>query len=239
MKRSRLKLSRSSSQGDGKSSPLWKRTCKDSEAILLQSSSQITASCPQLHPLTSHLPGPAGSSSTIGNSQVTPPIIHPSEAQTSLPRSGLHTKTEPRTSEDSNDVDTCCPGNMDDDEFWAQASACVTASQLTHIGVGKQNVVKKQTSLFSFMAVEPSAKKPNGLPVLSSGGRGDGGTKEHRAKKITNVEPKMVDSAKKERQTSTRTCPFYKRIPGIINDVMCDCILSEFYCRHFFYCGCF
>lgn len=279
MKRSRLRLP----VGVRKR---WKRACKDSESILPESSSQVPQGC--LHPShipeaspSCQSQSPTGYSpttvvpsqiisSTIGPSQVTGSTIDLSGPYSSA-QTGIEAKNYPtctsalKTDGNGSDIDTCHRsianplGDMEDDEFWAQASACLTEtplmdtveqagtyvmeSPLVNVGAVKQagtcvtksplvnvgtveqasvtesntcrvernNATKKQATLFSFMAVKPSTKKLIPPPIATSGGSVCRTRK--RAGKTNGVEPKM-NSTKRQEGISTKTCPFYKWIPG-------------------------
>ena len=118
---------------------------------------------------------------------------------------------------------------MEDEEFWTQASACMPESLPANVDAGepplvkkskmerekgrteRNGVVKKQATLFSFMAVKPSPKKK---PVTSK--RIDD-TREAGVGAINGVSSAngVVNySRRRPRENSRRTCPFYKRIPG-------------------------
>lgn len=113
--------------------------------------------------------------------------------------------------------------DVEDEEFWTQASLSVSEYFFQADTCKKQKVAKKQASLFSFVSVQSSSKvKLNGLANL----RTSDGTKEPRTRNLGTsggkCEPitKLLNSTKPQnlakagKTSSNKSCPFYKRIPG-------------------------
>lgn len=128
-------------------------------------------------------------------------------------RRRTHLSSEPSGTRhlSSSSATTSCSTESDDcalEAFWAEVSLEPEASPLQPQAdvCKKQNVVKKQATLHSFLVVQSASKKRETNL--------DDGVKRQRMEML---EPKPsssleLDSVKVEKRT--KSCPFYKRIPG-------------------------
>ena len=157
---------------------------------------------------------------------------------------------------DTGDHTATCQDVGDHTDDVAKAQPLVAAA---HVGTNpplwghlhrKPNGIKKQTTLFSFMASKTSSREKQRADILKIDARPRIGKKEPLEKEGTGLSGKFKkkgsDSSKAQvgsrtRGYSNRTCPFYKKIPGAL------CTLSShiaiiavcWHCRHILHCRCF
>lgn len=96
-----------------------------------------------------------------------------------------------------------------DEELWAQAGCSGLTQTVWDDTYRKQRVVKKQATLFSFMSVKPSSSNTNDV----TGTRTCDKTEQEVG--VSTKREKLVPKSSSRKSGSTRTCPFYKKIPGM------------------------
>ena len=230
MKRSRLKLSKSSRH--------WKQTSSyepvESPAVKMsprpQADNQSSSALPSTITTTTATTSSSSSSSSSPHSH-----------QSSLSSTSQDTDQDPSniTHSDTEDVDhdgiktMQSPLDTMEDEFWIQASL-----QIAEGGSEKPGIPKKQASLLSYMSFRSPSNK---LPASS-------GTKQQAtlpvakkpAKNIRTKDDSAATMKTKQQPGNRKTCPFYKWIPGdslTVAKINYCYIYSNF--RHSIHCGCF